>query len=283
MKLILVITGLFCFQPLINAFINMADVDCGISPLRNGKIVNGLDAAEAEFPWIVSLKLRGEHFCGGALINSRWALTAAHCLLNRRAPQIQVSVAEHNLLDANSQHTKLFQVTQIVLHPSYVTRQLADDIALISFDRAVEWSDRIQPVCLPNPDKDPFAGFLATAAGWGWTDEVKNGGKRANTLQKVDVPILANKDCQQWYKDEKKSLIIVDSALCAGLEQGGKDSCQGDSGGPLLVKKDGHHLLVGVVSAGIGCARPRLPGLYTRVNHYLDWISRTIRQQEQEL
>ena len=52
------------------------------------------------------------------------------------------------------------------------------------------------------------------------------GGKRANTLQKVDVPILANKDCQQWYKDEKKSLIIVDTALCAGLENGGKDSCQ---------------------------------------------------------
>ncbi len=53
-----------------------------------------------------------------------------------------------------------------------------------------------------------------------------SGGKRANTLQKVDVPILANKDCQQWYKDEKKSLTIINSALCAGLENGGKDSCQ---------------------------------------------------------
>lgn len=94
---------------------------------------------------------------------------------SRRASQIQVSVAEHNLLDANSQHTKLFQVTDIVLHPSYVTRQLAGDIALISFDQEVQWGDRVQPVCLPNPDKDPFAGFLATVAGWGWTDEVKNG------------------------------------------------------------------------------------------------------------
>ena len=42
----------------------------------------------------------------------------------------------------------------------------------------------------------------------------------------MDVPILANNDCQQWYKDEKKSIIIVDKALCAGLENGGKDSCQ---------------------------------------------------------
>lgn len=86
-----------------------------------------------------------------------------------------MSVAEHNLLGADSQQTRMLAVHQIVMHPSYVTRQLADDIALINLDQEVEWSDRIQPACLPNPDKDSFAGFLATVAGWGWTDEVKNG------------------------------------------------------------------------------------------------------------
>ena len=171
--------------------------------------------------------------------------------------------------------------------------------------------------------------MLAPVSGWGWTDEVKNviwrhftklnyfytvalfciriqGGRRSNALQKVDVPILANKECQQWYKDEKKSLVIVDTAMCAGLENGGNDSCQvfrffivtnleealrkclrcnkhiclnwqGDSGGTLTIRKDGRHQFVGVVSAGIGCAIPRLPGLYTRFNNYLDWISSTVR------
>jgi trypsin len=69
--------------------------------------------------------------------------------------------------------------------------------------------------------------------------------------------------------------------ICAGVIGGGKDSCQGDSGGPLWALDEAKQtrMLVGVVSSGKGCARPRYPGIYTNVSEYYFWILETMAKR----
>ncbi|CAN8004047.1 unnamed protein product, partial [Ixodes hexagonus] len=49
-------------------------------------------------------------------------------------------------------------------------------------------------------------------------------------------------------------------------------SLTGDSGGPLTFRNRTQWTLVGVISTGFGCAKPRKPGIYTAVAPYLPWI-----------
>ena len=67
---------------------------------------------------------------------------------------------------------------------------------------------------------------------------------------------------------------VPNSKMCGYLQ--GTDSCQGDSGGPLTVQEDGRWTIVGVVSYGIGCARPGYAGVYARVTNYLNWINQNV-------
>jgi len=48
----------------------------------------------------------------------------------------------------------------------------------------------------------------------------------------------------------------------------------------MIRDPEGRQVNIGIVSAGIGCGRQRLPGLYTRVSKYTSWIKDTMRQAE---
>lgn len=47
------------------------------------------------------------------------------------------------------------------------------------------------------------------------------------TLQEVQVPIISQSSCQEMYSlDPKDKVDILYDMICAGYQEGGKDSCQ---------------------------------------------------------
>ncbi|KAF0296303.1 Ovochymase-2 [Amphibalanus amphitrite] len=262
---------------------NTTMTECGQQQVLSGRgrIVGGSGAYAGQLPWTVSIQLAGQHFCGGTLIGQRHVLSAAHCFHNRRTADFRVVAGEHDLRVAEPAQQEL-AVAALTVHDQYKYPSFRNDLALLTLAAPAVWGPFVQPACLPAAGAAPPTGRTATVAGWGWLAEYRDGGRRADRLQSADVPVQTRDTCNAWFAAAGKRLTLKPGQICAGLSEGGKDACQGDSGGPLVVAEPGgSHTLVGVVSAGIGCARPSLPGIYTDVSHYLKWIQLRLAEEQE--
>ncbi len=214
------------------------------------RIVGGADAAPNEYPWVAWLTGSSEA-CGGTLVRREWVLTAAHCFDGDRPDQLTVRLGEHDLLRDDGPEVDR-SVVEIIRHPSFDSVSLDYDVMLLRLSAPVPTSDEIE---LGELGDLPAPGLDLTVIGWGRTME---GGPGSWILQEVDVPRVSDAACNTSYGGGLTSRMF-----CAGFDMGGRDACQGDSGGPIMAGRQ----VVGVVSWGIGCARPSLYGVYANLSN----------------
>ncbi|KAK3108393.1 hypothetical protein FSP39_007025 [Pinctada imbricata] len=228
-------------------------------------IVGGTEATPNSWPWMASLEYNGYHVCGGSLISNKYVITAAHCVEGSMSNPSKwtVRLGKHDRSKTESTQKNVGLVS-IISHENYNGNKIDNDIAIMELDQAVTFNDYISPVCIA--EEDVSAGTNCVTTGWGDTQ-----GTGSNlVLRQVTVPMIAQNTCSSraYYGRNFNTQTMV----CAGYDNGGRDSCQGDSGGPLVCTKNGNWHLTGITSWGYGCAEAKKPGVYTRVVNYVNWI-----------
>ena len=136
--------------------------------------------------------------------------------------------------------------------------------------RPVTFRKGLRPACLPKKYKNYDLSGLGNSAIIGW-GKVSQYSQTVNHLREAYVPM--EDTCKNLYAGA--GYDIGPTQICAGGKA--QDTCQGDSGGALLNDElyNGRWAVIGVTSFGPQqCSKGLAPGIYTRVDQYLDWIAK---------
>merc|ERR1719336_2241222 len=261
------------------------------------RIQGGEIANRTSWPWLAGIRKRyasskehTSHYCGAVLLNHHWVATAAHCVYKYQKnfkKKFVVLLGDYNNESEDIEDgQEMRSIQQILIHPAYKHQNYDNDLALLKLETPISFNKYILPICLP-PTNLPITGKKGFVTGWG---EIYENGPNPPVPNQVDVPILSNSDCNNYFKLAALNEHVSDEIwVCAGYRDGGKDACEGDSGGPLSIQdkdtKTGETIWIlgGIISWGPnGCGEKYRPGVYTRIPSYSKWIEENIRVHNYE-
>ncbi|TMW49978.1 hypothetical protein DOY81_004937, partial [Sarcophaga bullata] len=220
------------------------------------RIVGGEDAPEDFAPYQVSLQtLKGRHFCGGAIIDKRWVVTASHCVAGNKPEKLKILTGTQNLKN----HTeKYYFVDRIEMHCSYNSPPYANDIALLHLNDTIVFDNHTQAVEYDHEPLKQDDELILT--GWG---TLSLGGEVPSKLQTLKVKYVPFDECRAAHDNT----TWVDVGHLCTFNDKGKGACHGDSGGPLVHNGK----LVALVNWGRPCAKG-FPDAHARISYYHDFI-----------
>ena len=261
-------------------------LSCGYSSL-SVRIRGGQDADSHDYPWAAAIAYNEpksnklKYACGGALIHSNYVLTAAHCTRDLRGNTLAHVKLGH--ADLNHPCGVEVGIDTVHPHPNYDPAQnYINDIALLKLVKPVDVGATINLLCLPIADEEDEGDTDPVVVGWGITEN----GTNSDVLQELGLEVIPNDECTNEYRQSfikrnfspaQASTFNISSTQMCAKGPPGNDSCRGDSGGPLMSTNSiGQWVMNGVVSFGNNKCDSEVPGVYTRVSKYLEWIGSVI-------
>jgi len=225
---------------------------------NGGRVVNGTDTDIEDWPYMVSVRARNSHSCGGTVIHPFWVLTAAHCTQSATPNYYTIRHSATNLLYDIDDRT--VNIAEVINHPNYnPSQRYIHDISLIRLSTPISLP---RYAILPQQFEDVEQDTPATLIGWG-LDET--GGTVQTHLQAAELIVFSDEECRRRHSVNPPH----ESNICGGVPEGGRGQCSGDSGGPLITRG----VEVGIVSWSVKpCTVYPYPGVYTQVSYYREWI-----------
>jgi len=153
-----------------------------------------------------------------------------------------------------------------------------NDIAVLKIKDTIEFGNDVKPIEIASGE-DMFVGVEATLTGWGVydrKDKDPNHDTMKSELQVQEFTIIDNDECKKRLDgaDPDDKVTLYESSLCIVHPQ--SSACSGDSGGPLFIVKDGKRYQVGITSYGEELCTVDVPGVFTRVSKYHDFITKAM-------
>ncbi|XP_076621859.1 vitamin K-dependent protein C [Colletes latitarsis] len=242
---------------------------CG-RPNRSGegRLLGGEYTQAHEFPWLANIHVRSQLLLSGVLINDRYVLTAASQLVSVTAPEIKVTLGEHDRCNLDVSSARV-SVESLTLYPEYNPDSHAHDLALIKLSQSIKFERRMSPICLPNPGST-YLGQVGTLAGWTVSKTEDSHNNQTCRPRKLGLPILGYNEC---IRSGLNPTNFHNDSGCAGVLGGSSIVCENDVGSSVQYRSyAGVYDLVGIISDINECGTVPAVSIFTRVGPHLNWL-----------
>ncbi|KAK4878706.1 hypothetical protein RN001_011212 [Aquatica leii] len=220
------------------------------------RIVNGTTAVNGQYPYQVSLRRNGLHFCGGSILNTRWILTVPYCFENF----VNITaVVGTNTLNAGG---IIYHVDSYIIHPLYDSHSFIYAAGLLNTTTRIVYNSKVQPIKLT--PLVPIDGAVVVISGWGTNSLSSN--VPVNELQSINTIAINFTDCQNALL--MVGVVITSTHICTFNEHAG--ACEFDLGSPVTLC----NMQYGIVTA-VMCELG-FPDTITKISSVYAWIRSVI-------
>ncbi|KAJ0171603.1 hypothetical protein K1T71_013153 [Dendrolimus kikuchii] len=227
-----------------------------------------------DYPYTVSIRLHGKHWCGGAIVGKQWVLTAAQCFDYVTKEEVSVRVGSV----FRDYGGRIMSVIDIQRHPHYKMDQYYPEhnLAMVKLNIPITLNPRTQPVAMALADADLpplFGETVVTGYGSVVTGQIREGVNQE--LRRMIVRETPRAECRLTYGNEYH---LQHDNICLQSVVQGIALCAGDTGDPAVhfsgMNRAGTLYGIALFSGTEECAYKSKPGIYAKVSYSRVWIDK---------